>query len=136
VEDGGRPPALTRRYVPRSLNAATWPMWRVTVEGAFPGQTEAEVLDWIAENWPIERQEHAEAKSLDLPADGSATPAPTALTPAPADAPLRALLREALDVFPQFDREGDAGEVNGGDLVEWFAAWRQRVKTALDTPPS
>jgi hypothetical protein len=50
--------------------------------------------------------------------------------------PLRTLLCEALDVFPQFDREGEAGAVTGDDLVEWFAAWRQRVKTALDTPPS
>lgn len=58
------------------------------------------------------------------------------MKPAPADAPLRTLLREALDVFPPFDREGDDGEVNGGDLVEWFAAWRQRVKSALDTPSS
>jgi hypothetical protein len=58
------------------------------------------------------------------------------MTPAPADALLRTLLCEARDVFPQFDREGDDGEVNGADLVEWFAAWRQRVKTALDTPSS
>lgn len=30
----------------------------------------------------------------------------------------------------------DDTEVNGGDLVEWFAEWRQRVKAALEPPPA
>lgn len=39
------------------------------------------------------------------------------------------LLSQAICDWPQF--EGDA-EVCGGDLVEWFAEWRQRVKACLD----
>ena len=39
-----------------------------------------------------------------------------------------ALLREALDAWPQFDTDDD---VNGGDMVDWFGQWRVRVKEAL-----
>jgi tRNA A37 threonylcarbamoyladenosine biosynthesis protein TsaE len=38
------------------------------------------------------------------------------------------LLREAINAWPQFDADED---VNGADLVEWFAEWRQRVLKAL-----
>ena len=38
-------------------------------------------------------------------------------------------LRNAIAAWPQFDTEGD--EVNGGDLVEWFAGWRVIAKAAV-----
>ena len=41
---------------------------------------------------------------------------------------MSALLREALDDWPQFDTDDD---VNGGDMVDWFAQWRIRVREAL-----
>ena len=43
-------------------------------------------------------------------------------------AKLRALLRRAVDDWPQFD--GDES-VNGGDLVEWFALFRTDAKRIL-----
>lgn len=48
------------------------------------------------------------------------------------------LLREALAVSAdQFDAPDDANEdvsVDGGDLVEWFADWRLRVREGLAAP--
>lgn len=52
---------------------------------------------------------------------------------------LRGLLLEAVQEFPEFDWNMDLPEgttlaeadVNGGDLVDWFAQWRERVRTAL-----
>ena len=50
-----------------------------------------------------------------------------------------ALLREALAVSAdQFDAPDDPDEdvsVDGGDLVEWFAEWRLRVREGLAAPP-
>jgi hypothetical protein len=52
----------------------------------------------------------------------------------------QALLQEAIDAFPQFDYNADLppdaeclveADVCGGDLVEWFSMWRERVRTAL-----
>lgn len=41
-----------------------------------------------------------------------------------------ALLREALDHQADvFDHED---EVNGGDLVEWFGEWRERVRQFME----
>lgn len=43
--------------------------------------------------------------------------------------PLTGLVREAIEAWGyQFDNEG---EVNGGDLVDWFGDWRLRAKNAL-----
>lgn len=70
-----------------------------------------------------------------------------AATLAPAD-PVRdaapdmlAALRKALDDWPQFDAESallapgcipdEFEPVNGGDLVEWFAQWRETAKAAI-----
>jgi hypothetical protein len=56
-------------------------------------------------------------------------PAPEAAAPEV----LKSLLQEAIDAWPQFDRDdGDPeAEVNGGDLVEWFGDFRERVRQAL-----
>jgi hypothetical protein len=43
----------------------------------------------------------------------------------------RALLRRAVDDWPQFD---GAEPVNGGDLVEWFALFRADAKQMLGRP--
>jgi hypothetical protein len=48
------------------------------------------------------------------------------------EAEFRRLLEQAVYQWPQFDLEGDAGDVNGGDLVEWFATWREGVRAALE----
>jgi hypothetical protein len=40
----------------------------------------------------------------------------------------QALLRRAVDDWPQFDGEES---VNGGDLVEWFALFRTDAKRIL-----
>ncbi len=49
------------------------------------------------------------------------------------------LLREALGAWAeQFDAPDDPDEdvsVDGGDLVEWFAEWRLRVREGLAAPP-
>ena len=49
------------------------------------------------------------------------------------------LLQEALGAWAeQFDAPDDPGEdvsVDGGDLVEWFADWRLRVREGLAAPP-
>lgn len=37
-----------------------------------------------------------------------------------------AMLREAVDAWPQFDTDHE--QVSGADLVEWFAAWRERAR--------
>ncbi len=55
--------------------------------------------------------------------------------PGEADDPqtFRTLLEEAVRAFPQFDvPPADTPNVSGADLVEWFDAWRQRVKATLD----
>ncbi len=44
------------------------------------------------------------------------------------EAEFRLLLEQAVSEWPQFDLDGD---VNGGDLVEWFATWRERVRAAV-----
>lgn len=45
--------------------------------------------------------------------------------------PLAAALRDAIDYAAEdFDAQA---EVDGANLVEWFAEWRQRAKTALKT---
>lgn len=45
----------------------------------------------------------------------------------------RTLLEEAVRAFPQFDvPPAETPHVSGVDLVEWFDAWRQRVKAVLD----
>ena len=42
------------------------------------------------------------------------------------------LLQEAVDAFPQFDvPAGESPNVCGGDLVEWYDGWRERVQVAL-----
>jgi hypothetical protein len=42
------------------------------------------------------------------------------------------LLQEAVDAFPQFDvPAGETPNVCGGDLVEWYDGWRERVKVTL-----
>lgn len=41
-----------------------------------------------------------------------------------------ALLREAIDAWPQFDNDE---EVSGADMVEWFADWRERAKLSLES---
>ena len=45
---------------------------------------------------------------------------------------LREVVDTAIQAWPQFDMDGtdDDCEVNGGDLVEWFGAWRARAKAA------
>ena len=43
---------------------------------------------------------------------------------------LREFISEAVNGWAQFETDQ---EVNGGDLVEWFADWRSRVKAALIT---
>jgi hypothetical protein len=40
-----------------------------------------------------------------------------------------ALVGEAIDAWPEFDDEHTP--VNGGDLVEWFGAWRDRARQTL-----
>ncbi len=49
------------------------------------------------------------------------------------------LLQEALGAWAeQFDAPDDPDEdvsVDGGDLVEWFADWRLRVREGLAAPP-
>jgi len=53
---------------------------------------------------------------------------------------LRSLLEEAVYVWPQADwnMELPAGaplveaEINGGDLVNWFVMWREKVRRALN----
>lgn len=57
------------------------------------------------------------------------------LSPRETDDPqtFRTLLEEAVQAFPQFDvPPTETPNVSGADLVEWFDAWRQRVKAALD----
>jgi|MudIll2142460700_1097286.scaffolds.fasta_scaffold104454_3 hypothetical protein len=52
---------------------------------------------------------------------------------------LRSLLEEAVYVWPQFDWNMDLppgrplveADVNGGDLADWFAIWREKVRRAL-----
>lgn len=46
------------------------------------------------------------------------------------EAALSATLRYAVDAWPEFDTD-DA--VNGGDLVDWYALFRERAKAALKT---
>lgn len=47
---------------------------------------------------------------------------------------MRKLLREALSFERKaFDTDD---EVNGGDLVEWFAEWRERVTATLTAEPA
>lgn len=49
---------------------------------------------------------------------------------------LRALLRQAVQEWPQFDAPAHIeAPVNGGDMVEWFGEWRARVQQALDMEP-
>lgn len=43
----------------------------------------------------------------------------------------RRRLEQAVYEWPQFDLEGDAGDVNGGDLVEWFATWCEGARAAV-----
>jgi hypothetical protein len=54
-----------------------------------------------------------------VPLDGTFTPTETK----------EALLRDAL----AYEAEAfeDDEEINGGDLVDWFAAWRRRVRASL-----
>jgi hypothetical protein len=46
---------------------------------------------------------------------------------------LECLLAQAVEEWPQFDRDGD-GELNvsGADLVDWFGEWRERARALLD----
>lgn len=43
--------------------------------------------------------------------------------------PVRELLAEAINQWPEYDTEDE--EVDGCDLVTWFAAWRERAKAVL-----
>ena len=40
----------------------------------------------------------------------------------------RALLRQAINAWPQFDSDQD---VSGADLAEWFALWRRKAKACV-----
>jgi len=43
---------------------------------------------------------------------------------------IESMIREALDYEAvAFDRDDD---VNGADLVEWFARWRERARVAIN----
>lgn len=44
------------------------------------------------------------------------------------------LVRDAVESWPQFDAEDGSGEadVNGADLVDWFAEWRRVAKRTLE----
>ena len=42
------------------------------------------------------------------------------------------LLQNAIEQWPQFDTDDD---VNGADLVEWFAEFRKLAKQCLKPPP-
>lgn len=49
----------------------------------------------------------------------------------PSEDTANTLLREAYERWPEF---ADQREVDGGDMVEWFAEWWERAKAVLEKP--
>ena len=99
------------------------------IEGSVPDGTEDEEVDGRD---VLERLADAQ---LGLSGIGEVVPDTAIQAIADAHdeiARLRALVRDAVEAWPAFDANpADDCEVNGGDLVEWFGAWRTRAKAAL-----
>ena len=93
-------------------DGATLRTWGVQVAGT---------LQWIGKAHPISGEPEGQAEAFVNAGLFAASKA------------MAVLLEESVEAWAaQFDDTGnDDGEISGGDLLEWFAGWRLRVKAAL-----